>query len=201
MTKKRKRNGAKKGSPFEREISVLLSEWWSGALCRHVRQDIFWRSTTSGARATTRGKKGKKTAGHNGDICAIDPIGNPFLEVVTLELKCGYSKKEQSVAGLLDPPGEAKQEYEEFFEKANTSANAAGSLSWLLITRRDRRRVMATMPCVLFRRLDSMTAGHDWKPFAEIIAARGKWHVVVVSLKDFLKNFTPQMFIDIAKSI
>jgi len=41
-----------KGSSFEREICTILSKWWTN----NERDDVFWRTAGSGARATTRSK-------------------------------------------------------------------------------------------------------------------------------------------------
>lgn len=77
----------KKGSEFEREISKRLSLWWSDG----KRDDIFWRTSGSGARATTRRKKSQKTAYEYGDITFTDPDGKPFIDYFLVELKRGYS--------------------------------------------------------------------------------------------------------------
>ncbi|MBM3120244.1 MAG: hypothetical protein FJ006_12010, partial [Chloroflexi bacterium] len=58
-----------KGASFERDISRQLSLWWTHG----ERDDVFWRSSMSGGRATVRAKKGQKTAYQNGDITATDP--------------------------------------------------------------------------------------------------------------------------------
>ena len=68
---------ASKGSAFEREISKSLSLWYTEG----ERDDIFWRSSQSGGRATTRAKKGKKTAASYGDITALDNRGEPFTDL------------------------------------------------------------------------------------------------------------------------
>lgn len=80
--------GSRKGSAFERDICKKLSLWWSEG----KRDDIFWRTASSGARATQRRKIGRSTYGGDGDICAIDPIGQPLLDKYVFSLKCGYTK-------------------------------------------------------------------------------------------------------------
>ena len=42
----KKRSGGSKGSPFERELCVKLSDWWTG----QIDSDIFWRTAGSGGR-------------------------------------------------------------------------------------------------------------------------------------------------------
>lgn len=130
-----------KGSSFEREICKKLSLWWSDG----QREDIFWRTSGSGARAKTRSKKGQSTFGQAGDIQATDPIGQPLIDVCTIELKRGYSRS--TFADLADKPKGAKpQLYEEFIEQAATDCLNAGSFSWMLITKRDRREALVFVP-------------------------------------------------------
>lgn len=128
-----------KGSAFEREICKKLSTWWAG------RDDVFWRSSNSGGRATIRKKQGKGTYGQYGDIACTDPIGHPFLKVFTVELKRGYSKC--SVADLIDSmPKSAPSQFAKFVSQAKEEAKNAGSYFWLLIVKRDRKREIIYMP-------------------------------------------------------
>jgi len=94
---KRKSHGPRKGGSFEREICKSLSYWWSN----EERDDIFWRTAGSGARATVRSKKGKDTANSSGDISALDPIGEPFIQFFFSEIKRGYPKGFDLI-GMLD---------------------------------------------------------------------------------------------------
>lgn len=77
-----------KGSQFERDIAKMLSRWWTDG----KRDDVFWRSQQSGGRATQRAKSGLDTANQQGDLQAMDSIGQPFIDRVCVELKCGYPK-------------------------------------------------------------------------------------------------------------
>src|SRR5262245_49693460 len=96
--KKKRRPKAGKGGNYEREFAKRLSRWWSGGR----RSDIFWRTAGSGNRATIGHKRGRSTYGSYGDICAIDPIGSPLLDVVTISLKNGY--RNTHALGVLDKP-------------------------------------------------------------------------------------------------
>lgn len=130
---------ASKGSDFERELCKLLSKWWSWGVCDTVRDDIFWRSSQSGGRATQRLKSGRTTFGSYGDIAAVDPIGQPLLKMFTIELKRGSSYG--SPADLFDTKDTpAIRPFEACLLQAARSAEAAGSKGWLLICRRDHRR-------------------------------------------------------------
>ena len=76
-----------KGPPFEREVCHALSLWWT----KGERDDVLWRSQNSGARATSRSKVGKTTAGQYGDIAATDPTAAPVTALAVWECKVGYS--------------------------------------------------------------------------------------------------------------
>lgn len=128
---------AGKGSSFERLICKQLSRWWSEG----ERDDIFWRSSQSGGRATQRAKSGRKTYGSYGDIAATDPIGEPLLRFFTIELKIGRSHGD--VGDFLDFKDEnACHKWSQTLKQAIRSHNDAGSLAWLLICKRDFRRTM-----------------------------------------------------------
>ena len=131
--------GGAKGAAFERDICRRLSMWWSGD---KDRDDIFWRSSQSGGRATERAKKGKRTFGSYGDIAAVDPLGLPLLKFFTFELKRG--RTHGSLGDLMDMSKDAAwQPFEKCMQQAALSAQQAKSITWMLIVQRDRRHCMA----------------------------------------------------------
>ena len=131
---------ANKGGQWERDICRDLSEWFSGG--RH--DDLFWRSSQSGGRATSRRKKGKRTAGHCGDVCATERAGIPLMRVLTLELKRGYNA--HHIAALLDRANGCKQQtYESWIQQAWMAHQNAGSYSWALLAKRDKKQAMIYM--------------------------------------------------------
>lgn len=133
-----------KGSDFERTICKQLSLWWSSG----KRDDIFWRTAGSGARATTRRKQGRATANSSGDIAALDMEGKPLVECITFELKRGYSRT--SFADALDAPKRTKiQEWQGFIEQAYLSHRNEKSRYWALITRRNKREALICFPSPL----------------------------------------------------
>lgn len=127
-------HGKAKGSAYEREICVFLSLWWTA----NHREDIFWRSSASGGRATVRGKKGLSTAHQGGDVACTDPEGAPLTDLFAIEIKRGYSYS--SIHELLDRhPKMALPEFGRWITQAIRSSEMTGTYSWLLITRRDRK--------------------------------------------------------------
>ena len=81
-----------KGGGFEREVSCLLSNWWIEG-----RDDIFWRSDSSGARFTQRKKAGKDTIHQGGDITFSDSCGEQLIKNWNIEAKTGYASKTKVV--------------------------------------------------------------------------------------------------------
>lgn len=184
-----------KGSAFERTLAKQLSLWWTQN-DRPPRDDVFWRSSQSGGRATERAKKGLKTAGSYGDICAIDPIGQPLLDLWTIELKRG------STIGtpwdLFDSaPTKAIRPFEAAILQAIESHKQADSAGWLLIGQRDRRQsiVYTDVECLYdFKELLSncvriRSAFH--------LNNLGMMHLVAFRLDDFLKAIGPQEIVEL----
>lgn len=98
----------------------------------------------SGGRATIRYRSGLRTAGADGDICALDPIGQPLLDCFTVELKRGRSHGDPG--DLLDCSGSLTcHPFLATLNQAKEAAEKAGN-TWLLICRRDRRKAAAFFP-------------------------------------------------------
>jgi len=133
-----------KGSNFERLISTRLSLWWTDG--KH--DDTIWRSSMSGGRATVRGRKGKRTAGHAGDLCSTDPASAALLRVLSFELKCGYHQV--TINDLIDRRANAAFQssgWDGWVHQADESTRLSGAMSWCLIHHRNRasggKRTMA----------------------------------------------------------
>lgn len=143
-----------KGASFERETARELSTWWSDG----ENDNLFWRTSQSGGRATTRKKAGKaNNAQHCGDLCAINPLGQPLISFITLELKRGYQSA--TIADLLDRPQKAAQQtYESFFQQVITSSIDANTPHWVLIHKRDKREKICFFPWDLFEKLVEVKA-------------------------------------------
>lgn len=84
--------GKRKGTEFERGVAKLLSLW----MTHGTRDDVLWRSAISGGRTTIQQKKktkpslnknDSKLAHVGGDICAVHPLGAPFINTFFVELK------------------------------------------------------------------------------------------------------------------
>jgi len=188
-----------KGAQFERDISRILSLWWT----HDARDDVFWRTSQSGGRATIRSQKGLRTYGAYGDITAIDPIGVPLLKVFTIELKRGntigtpFACIEKSQQKGIPPWGMALLQTIEQWKNA-------GSRSWLLIHKRDRMATMAytDLWCKKTFHLDQL---HTFVEFSFPLIGEWKGNEVKyraqfigVELVDFLTFVDPEDVVRIA---
>lgn len=122
-----------------------MSRWWTQDEPGGPRDDVFWRTAGSGARATSRAKKGKKTKNQHNDLCAIDPVGQPFVDLFAVEMKRGYSSR--SIFDLLDQKPKAGGKcYQEWIDKVQRTHKAVGTWSWMLIVQRNRRHPVVILP-------------------------------------------------------
>lgn len=191
---------SRKGGAYEREFCRKLSEWWSDG----TRDDIFWRTSSSGGRATQRAKTNRKTFGQYGDIQAVDPIGAPLMRVLCVELKRGYNK--DTLADAIDRSSVAAQQtWEAFVEQAQAQAEHSGARHWLLVQRRDDRQAVAFFPRSLYVALEL-----DWNPVWPIISMRAtlrhstkgaaKMWLYAVRLADFFRVVSPARIRELDKN-
>lgn len=186
---------SKKGSTFEREIPIELSEWWSYG----ERKDVFWRKD-SGARAKRRFRKnGELTFGAHGDIVAADPIGLPLTNLITLELKRGY--RQWSFFDILDAPpmrqgqkNRTLQSFEKFMLQVQEDSEAART--WpTIISKRDKRTKIISLPKPLI--LDIEQYYGKFKGTKIIIEYQNfDYTMTAIVFSDFLDWCSPQFFLE-----
>ncbi len=177
--------GARKGFGYERTVCKELSFWWTN----DERDDVFWRTSGSGSRATSRMKKGKSTANSYGDIMAIDPIGQPLIDACFIEVKRGYTR-ELDVLNLLDLE-KGKSILEDWWEKAEEKRSKTEQKNTLIIFKRDRH----TACILMFEDLFIAMEDYDMLCFGGNISISRyeKEALTVIRLKDFL-NLNPSFF-------
>lgn len=134
------KRSAHKGSSFERDICKQLSIWWMDDT---QQDDVFWRTSGSGGRATNRMKKGKQTASAYGDLAATDDRGKPLMDMFCFELKRGY---QWDLAQLLEPDKFDKTVIGKFWAQAIDSAKDAKAKHPALIVKLDRRPALILVP-------------------------------------------------------
>jgi len=126
-------NGGKskaKGSAFERKICKDLSLW----ITDDERDDLFWRSSNSGGRATIVNKEGGKHT-QSGDISAIHPLGHQFIETFVIE--CKHYKNIQLEAFIFNGTGVFK----EFWKQVRRDARKSKKHP-LLIAKQNNRPIL-----------------------------------------------------------
>ena len=180
-------SGRNKGMQFERQVCTQLSLWWTAG----KRDDIFWRSNASGARATSRAKRGKTTSGQYGDIAAIDPSGEALIRIAPLELKKGYPKV--SVHDLLDfLPKQKPPVFWEWVQQAQAASDASPTArGWFLITGRTRKQVLIWMPGGLREALSRH--GHFLDKLPIRLYYKKQW-IYGMQFSEFLKTVSPDTF-------
>lgn len=88
-----------KGSNFERLVCRELSLW----VTRGQRDDVFWRSATSGGRATIGLSQGIIRASQAGDLSPIAAAGEALLNHVVVE--CKHYKELDLFSGIVNDTG------------------------------------------------------------------------------------------------
>lgn len=182
-----------KGPSYEREVAKQLSLWWT----KGDRDDLCWRTANSGGRATVRGRKGKRTAGHAGDLGATDAAMLPFFRLVTVEAKRGYTAA-CSLHNLIDPPAkESKsdkaQNYPAFLRQTRRAARRAGTPYWMLVHRPDRKNAVVFLPMPAADVLLSSGFKRDIPaPWAVIVVS--KTPILFMTLANFFETFTRKDF-------
>lgn len=82
--KMRRGGGAAKGSAYERELCKRISFWFSGG----ETEDLFWRTSGSGSRATNRRRLGQSPSKYDfGDMKHELPEGLPLTEHICWEFR------------------------------------------------------------------------------------------------------------------
>jgi len=172
-----------KGSSFEREICKQLSYWWSD----DERDDIFWRTSGSGARATTRRKTNKKTRYEYGDVSFTDPVGQPLIDTFLIELKRGYSNF-ISVLDLLDKKAGKDALLLEWWKKAEEERKFAKRKYSIIIFRRNRKETCVLMDIELYIKLEQQ-CGDTEKNNIKIEITKNVFEVILLS--DFFDWVSP----------
>lgn len=171
---KSKSKGKIKGGVFERDIAKKLSLWFS----KSKRDDIFYRSHSSGARFTSRKKSNKDTAYQSGDITCSDPIGEPLINKWSIECKTGYGKWD--VLDLIE--GKIKKtKLIEFWEQACKDAIKKEPI---LIF---RRKGKGACICIRTKYFVGFSNAHiDNLQTISIIDNRNRERLTLINLDDFL---------------
>lgn len=179
MKQKRKRHGRghAKGANFERDFCRELSDWWSYGR----DEDIFWRTQGSGARSTSRRRKGGQAIpGQVLDIGAMHPSGLEFLKKIVISLKRGKHMG-ITIQDLIDLPEDISPTHNmrRWIIECQEAA-ASVNTYWMLVFKRDRKDTIVVLPSVLCFSL--LPEGRNFSRLE--IRALKTW-VGIMTLKDF----------------
>lgn len=183
--------GKKTGNQFEREICKTLSLWWSNG----EDDDIFYRSASSGGRATNRARKGKTAKHHCGDVAALNPSGRSLLKFFTVEIKRNYPKV--SLTDLLDSTtlqitNALKPRRDNWFnwiKQAKAARKSSGSFSWCVIMRRKTRQPIIVFPKKVYNVLEKwLTGTHPCFEMMIGLPDSNTQYLVAMLLDDFTAN-------------
>ncbi len=186
---------SKKGFGFERLIAKKLSKWWTD----NKRDDIFWRTSGSGGRATIRSRQGKQTSGGYGDLMALDEIGKPFENYFLLELKCGYSR-DVDILDFIDKKNK-KCILLDWWFKSEEEKKEAGRDQVLLILRRNRKHETIFMERNFFNFLEANQGAYTKSRFMGMDFELEKMvlHLCCVKLDGFLDWISGEDMLELIK--
>ena len=137
-----------KGSQNDRNLCRQWSRWWSEGLgINPPRNDIFWRTAGSGARARTRKDSGQNVKRGYGDMMAEDPIGQPLIDKCTFEFKKGYPKL--SIDACINS-SQKMPKLIQFLLEAEKDAKDAGTYP-VLVIHQDRKKPIIGTPASLYQ--------------------------------------------------
>jgi hypothetical protein len=191
-----------KGSAFERDICRRLSLWFSGG----KRDDVYWRTSTSGGRATCRAKKGKSTFGQYGDICATHPKGAPLTRVIAFELKRGYKGKAVTLSDIVDRPPKKKDLWQDWLVQADTSKESSKAVAWMIVHKRDKREpvvwldysfIIALGKRSEYAAADMLSKHAPVTMTVQVDVPALRFKFIVVTLARFLEAVTPEVIVKI----
>lgn len=176
-----------KGQENERELCKIFSRWWTEG----ERDDIFWRTPGSGARASVRTRLGKNPQQGFGDMLAEDPSGQVLVDCCFFEFKKGYPG-----ISLIDciASRQRKPILIQFLEKLEEEAKEAGKWPVLVFQIPRKSKVI----CLRTELYDRMNAWHGYKcgPASCIVLQHENlpFLFVLMKLDDFLKYYSPEFF-------
>jgi hypothetical protein len=173
--------GHDKGAGFERDMCRFLSRW----VTNNERDDLFWRSSNSGGRATVAMKKGEVLEYSQSDIAPTHKLAYDLLERFSIECKF-YADLH-----LQDLPFDRKSNIAEFWNQARRDASRVNKRA-MLIARQNRKPTLIGLSQSAYneirdKNLRKVRAGLF--PHA-IISTRHD--LVLLDMEMFFQCFTPE---------
>ena len=181
-----------KGSSYERDISKLLSLWFTEG-----KSEVgFYRTAGSGGRATSRHRGNKEVnAEEFGDIKAETKECKPFTDTFVIELKTGYATKTKTKDGtkqvnwsLLDEI-DSKQKETQFFKFWNqvTRDSQLSKKLPLLIFRRNNKQSCIAMHYDIYKYLRSIVFDKNHVDKLLVFHSNEYKSIIICNLNSFLE--------------
>lgn len=169
-----------KGNTFEREVSKSLSLWVSEGEDPHV----FWRSASSGAKATVNAKfKGIKDFGQCGDIASVSSRGSKFIRMYFIELK--FYKNLHMESFIYGKP--EKNSILEFWKKTQVQALEYDKIP-LMIVKQNNQKIMMLTDYI------GMSKMRDWWGSPDFYVQIPNYALYIFEFDWLLKKCTPFPF-------
>jgi len=184
-----------KGSQNERDKCREWSLWWSNGLdIKPPRDDIFWRSAGSGARARLRRNIGHTVHQGYGDMIAEDSIGQPLIDVCTFEFKKGY--RDLSLLSCIDSKQKTPR-LVSFLKQVEADAREKGNHP-VLVFQRDYRDAVICITTVLYNLIVQWNEINTAKIRFTYPGLQHKF--IMMRLIDFFHSVNPNFFIHYANN-
>ena len=153
--KMKKGGGARKGSAYERDLCKRFSLWWS---CGQT-EDLFWRTSGSGSRATNRRRLGKNPNWFDfGDMKHETPEGLLLVKYLCWEFRSRAKFDLMTAFGT----GSEDQNYSLMasWAKANYEADCSDRCP-VLVTKSLRKPDIVWMEHKLYLEIESIERSYD----------------------------------------
>lgn len=178
--KKKAVNGKSKGGDFERVVCKTLSLWVSNG----QDSNLFWRSATSGGRATVQRKSGNKASEYQAsDISPVAPAAYILSDVFAIECK---AYKDIQLNQLVF---EEKSLLLDFWNQANRDALAANKKP-MLIAKQNMRKPLLGIQIKCYNYWKSLYL-KDRNAFPKTILIP-RYDLALLDLEKFLALVDPQ---------
>jgi len=160
-----------KGNSFERLMCRQFSLWFS----KGQYDDLFWRTSGSGSRATNRERVGKDlTKYQHGDMTHVRPEGRPLLDYFSFEFKSYSGIDFHGIFHTINPAKSLLS----FWAKCVRDAEQSGRVPWL-VTKVNKGKPIAWVPWSLLSTFQasgmpvySERGCQFWVPPMEVVTKR-----------------------------
>jgi len=187
--------GKAKGNEWERRCCKRLSKWWSEDISDEIRDDIFWRTSSSGGRHTQRDKRDQSTLNSAGDMGYLDIIGKPLIDFFVFEFKIGYSK---DIDPLLFIDGKQKEPLLlKWWRKLEEERKKCNRLQSIIIFKRNARHACIVLDSSFFNQLTEYCGDWKYNNMLEIFLVQSSYRLIIIPLTKFLEWLSPKTIIQL----